>query len=88
MAKKAAAASTSRTDKKAVERTVFIVNRSGAVHEVNASHARERLRDSRGFRMATAAEIEAYKAAGGYQSAEHVPIGAMSDEADEANDNE
>ena len=43
------------------EKTVFIVNPGGAVHEVFRVHARERLR-SPGWRIATAEEIAEYHA--------------------------
>lgn len=41
------------------DKRYFIVNRSGAVHEVTRDHASTRLRQP-GFRTATAAEIEKY----------------------------
>ncbi len=40
----------------------FIVNPAGAVHEVTRDLARERLRQV-GYRMATAAEVAAYRKA-------------------------
>ncbi|RLC72517.1 MAG: hypothetical protein DRI81_16270 [Chloroflexi bacterium] len=40
----------------------FIVNPAGAVHEVTRGHARSRLAEV-GYRMATAAEVAAYKKA-------------------------
>ena len=42
------------------EKTYFIVNKAGAVHEVTESHAKNRLANSIGFRLAKKAEIQKY----------------------------
>lgn len=52
------------TEPKAKPRTrrYFIVNPAGAGHEVTREHARARLKEV-GYRMATSAEVAAYKKA-------------------------
>lgn len=77
MAKKAGGAKQAAAAK---VRTVFVVNPSGTVHEVNVEHARALLDERRvgyrrGYRLATDAEKEAYTAAGGYQTWE-TPVAA------------
>ncbi|MCK6629350.1 MAG: hypothetical protein L6R45_29760 [Anaerolineae bacterium] len=49
----------SKTEAKTVKR-YFIVNPAGAVHEVDYEHARWRLGQKKGFRMAEKHEVEAY----------------------------
>lgn len=49
------------------EKTYYIVNPQGTIHSCTREHARERLRQGRGWRMATPEEIQALHAAGGYQ---------------------
>ncbi len=44
----------------------FIVNPSGAIHEVSYNHAKSRLKQL-GYRMATPSEVKAYEGAGGHQ---------------------
>ncbi len=51
-----------------VGRRYFIVNKAGAIHEVDREHARVRLAQV-GFRMATAAEVAELEARGGEQRA-------------------
>ena len=51
----------------------FIVNPSGAVHEVTRDHAADRLKQT-GYRMATTEEVAALDAAGGFQAFDK-PIG-------------
>lgn len=46
--------------------TLYIVNPRGAIHECDRAHALARLRQL-GWRVATAAEAAAYRAAGGAQ---------------------
>ena len=52
----------------ASERTYYIVNKAGAIHEVDYEHAKARLRQV-GFRIATAAEVAELAQRGGEQRA-------------------
>jgi hypothetical protein len=47
-------------------RRYFLVNPKGAIHEADREHCRERLKVA-GWRLATAAEIQALEDAGGEQ---------------------
>lgn len=51
-------------------RRYFIVNKAGAIHEVDREHARERLRQV-GYRLATPAEVAELEARGGEQRADN-----------------
>ena len=56
------------------KRVLYVVNPSGAVHDVTEEHARELLRNA-GWRVATQAEIDQLAAQHGHQEADN-PIAA------------
>lgn len=58
----------------AKQRVLYVVNPSGAVHDVTEEHARELLRNP-GWRVATQAEIDQLAAQHGHQEADN-PIAA------------
>lgn len=67
------------------EKAYYIVNPKGTIHEVNASHARERLKTV-GWRLATSEEIEAYSQSGGNQRFDRplaAPFMPLADDSDE-----
>ena len=64
------------------EKTYFIVNPAGAIHQVNREHAKMRLKQP-GFRMARPDEIVRLKAAKGNQTWDHPIAKKFTAEPDE-----